>query len=166
MTRCFDLNKPPSELEKDLRVLDSSTLANVRQALFQEARTLSLTGEGSALVQRRKTNGGESVKQKHVADIIVLVRSIQNKSSVPRTVLRNGKRSAEEWHASQSRTSNSAVPDIDLPLNVEPDTQPPVAQPGTVQTHDRVGADDKIFWSTVVGDIGLLKNQRWMHCRS
>ena len=34
-----------------------------------------------------------------------------------------------------------------------------MAQPGTVQTHDRVGADYKIFRSTVVGDIGLLKSE-------
>ena len=59
-SRGLDLDKRPSELEKDLGSIRASTLANVREALFEEAKSSNLMAVGSLPVQRRKTNGGKT----------------------------------------------------------------------------------------------------------
>ena len=53
--------------------------------------------------KRRKTNGGKTVKQRHVNDIRHLVCSIKSKTSVPRILLQNGKWSRDELSVSQAR---------------------------------------------------------------
>ena len=180
MTRGFTLDRRPSELERDLQVLDFDTIANVRESLFREAKVYGMTGEGSTLVQRKKTNGGKSIRQKHTADVILLVRSIQNKSLLPRTILRNGKRSAEEWQARQARmnseseqtsqtfTMNSGTDKSDsnqLPQNLESINHNNPIPPQSPETESvntphcsGVPVEDKIFRSTVVRDIGSLKS--------
>ena len=174
----LDLDQRPSELTRDLGGIPANTLASVREVLFQEAKTLSLTAVGSVLVQRRKTNGGNSVKQKHVSDIIVLVRSIQNKTPLPRSVLRNGKRSAKEWEASQVRQpipgspsaeereasqlrqSIPASPPADLAnrgFDLDQWTSELVRDPeGPPQ---RMTANEKVFRSTIARDVGQLKSE-------
>ena len=161
VSRGFNLDQWPSELEQDLRALDSGTIANVRQLLFQEAEKCGLTDEGCVLVQRKKTTGGKSIRQKHEADLVVLVRSIQNRNPLPRTVLRNGKRSAREWQASQTRMMNS---DTTLQSVTEPDVSVSQSYLGTSfdtssQQSSLVTApvEDKIFRSAVVRDIGSLR---------
>ena len=61
--------------------------------------------DGSSLVQRKKVNGGKTVRQKHVADIVQLVCSIKDGTPLPRILLKNGKRSAEQRLASQAEQS-------------------------------------------------------------
>ena len=162
MTRGFTLDRRPSELEQDLQVLDFDTIVNVRES------------------QRKKTNSGKSIRQKHMADVILLVRSIQNKSLLPRTILRNGKRSAEEWQARQARmnskseqtsqtfTMNSGTDKSDsnqLPQNLESVNHNNPIPPQSPKTEfvntphcGVVPVEDKIFRSTVVRDIGSLKS--------
>ena len=55
-----------------------------------------------APVERRKY-GGKSVKEKHVEDVWELMCAIRDKREVPRTLLRNGKRSRCEWLRSQEK---------------------------------------------------------------
>ena len=111
-----------SEFERCLsRTLSTESLSSIRSAVFAEAQEAGLACEGDALVQRRKTNGGKSVKQKHVSDVWHLVCSIRNKTSVPRTLLRNGKRSKDELCISQAR--HQAVVDTSVgthPLSHSP----------------------------------------------
>ena len=87
----------PTEFEDNLHVFDNNSLFNVRALVFQESKAAGLAVDRSSLVQRKKTNGGKSIRQKHVADIVQLVRSIKNKTPLPRILLKNGKRSAEQW---------------------------------------------------------------------
>ena len=101
------------------------------------------------------------MKQKHVADVIVLVCSIQNKMLLPRTILRNGKRSVEEFRESQARTQITAVPpDVNNLLIANPVRDQGPLQPADAQINSpsqRLTAEDSIFRSTVAMDIGLLK---------
>ena len=100
---------------------------------------------------RRKTNGGKTVRGKYASDICQLVSSIKNKTVIPRTLLRNGKRSKEEFAASQARLQN--VPEItDLPHNTT-DYLPE-------STTDQVTADAtaNALRSTVVSNISSLKS--------
>ena len=63
------------------------------QHLFSEA---SLAAAGDALVTRRKTNGGKTVKEKHVTDILRIELQYLEHSV-------EGKRSKDEVAASQAR---------------------------------------------------------------
>ena len=84
-----------SELERSItRSLSAGSISSIRNDLFSEARESGLTTAGDALVARRKTNGGKTVKGKHASD--------KSKTALPRTLLRNGKRSRDEFTASQA----------------------------------------------------------------
>ena len=41
VSRGFNLDQRPSELEQDLRALDSGTIANVRQLLFRRRKSVA-----------------------------------------------------------------------------------------------------------------------------
>ena len=98
-----------------------------------------------------------TVKEKHASDICQLVGAIKNKTAILRTLLRNGKRSRDEFTASQSRhqvTPRQTVlyQSCDM-LNAsrlsEPDT-PIINVPNDSAT--------TAFRSTVVSDISSLKS--------
>ncbi len=61
--------------------------------------------EKQDVIHKKKTNGGKSVRQKHMADIALLVHSIKNNTPLPRTIMKNGKRSAE-YLASHTESIN------------------------------------------------------------
>ena len=78
-----------SEFERCLTTsVTPHSIQNIRAALFSEAKAANLASDSDILVNRKKTNGGKSVKEE-VSDIWQLVRAITDK---PRTLLRNGKR--------------------------------------------------------------------------
>ena len=90
---------------------DIICLSTVRQSLFNTAVGSGLVDTGVVLVGRRKVGGGaKSVGGKHAEDIWVLVGAIRNHRSVPRVLLRNGKRSKTALVQSQERVK-SALPD-------------------------------------------------------
>ena len=102
ITRGINTDLRPTEFEDSLRVFDNNSLLDVRALLFQESKAAGLAVDGSSLVQRKKANGGKSIRQKHVADIVELVRSIKNNTSLPIILLKNGKHLPEQWLASQA----------------------------------------------------------------
>ena len=57
-----------SELERCI-----TRISSIRNNLFSEATEYGLTAAGDALVTRRKTNGGKTIKEKHASDICQLV---------------------------------------------------------------------------------------------
>ena len=61
-----------------------------------------LADDGDVLVRRMKCSG-KTVKGKHIEDVWSLVCSIRRDEEVPRVILRNGKRSREEFQQSQVR---------------------------------------------------------------
>ena len=149
-----------SEMERSItRSIPTSSISSIRDDLFLEAMESGLVAPGDALVTRRKTNGGKTVKEKHVSDVCQLVSSIKNRAAIPRTLLRNGKRSKDEFTASQVRHRN--VPDVHVTdLNqsqnttmISPSSLPEaILEPATSSTAD--AAD--VFRSTVVSNISSL----------
>ena len=120
------------ELERCLtHRLPADTIVTIRDALFTEAKEANLTSEGDFLVQRRKTNGGRSVRQKLVSDIQQLVCSIKSRAVVPRTFLKNGKRSKAELQVSQVRHTQSRKATIQTANSLENDSMPDVQLNGS-----------------------------------
>jgi len=98
------------EFSRRLRCAKDLEIATLRLSLFEDAKANNLVHMNSQLVARRKVGGGKSVVEKHVEDIWLLVCSIKNKNCVPRVLLKNGKRSKEEFEHRQSQpNSNQAV---------------------------------------------------------
>ena len=137
-----------------MRSIPSSRISSIRNELFLEAKEAGLATAGDALVTRRKTNGGRTVKGKHASDVCLLVSSIKNKTTIPRTLLRNGKRSKDELTASQARHLNA--PDLTDP-NPFQDTagSVPELMPnlGSSSTEDATAG---AFRSTIVSNISSL----------
>ena len=79
-------------------------ICQLRLALIEDAVQKSLADSGDALVKRKKTSAGKSVNEKHIDDIWCLAGAIKRCESVPRVLLRNGKRRKEELLKSQAMT--------------------------------------------------------------
>lgn len=97
------------ELSRDefVRLLSSLRQEQVkefRSELFKEAVKSGLADLGDTLVGRRKIMvGGKTLKLKYVDDIWILVSAIGGCKNVPRTLLKNGKRSKAELMRSPLR---------------------------------------------------------------
>ena len=89
------------EFERRLARADSGGVKDLRFALYEDAYRRGLMAV-YAPVERRKY-GGKSLKEKHVEDVWELMCAIRDKREVPRTLLRNGKRSRCEWLRSQEK---------------------------------------------------------------
>ena len=90
------------EFARRLNSAGSDEVSELRVALFEEAVCKNLVDDGNILVRRIKC-GGKTVKGKHIEDVWSLVCSIKKNEAVPRVILRNGKRSREEFQQSQVR---------------------------------------------------------------
>ena len=158
ISRGINVDLNAAELERCIALkLPGDAIVTMRDALFAEAREANLISEGDALVQRRKTNGGRSVRQKLVSDIQQLVCSIRSKATVPRTLLKNGKRSKAELRVSQARHSQSERATIHTANFLGSDSTNHDAVPDVHTSGDAANTHDTVFRSTVVNDIGLLK---------
>ena len=160
LNQCINLDVSPSEIERSiLRSISTGHMVSIRNDLFLEAKGAGLATAGDALVMRKKTNGGKSVGEKHASDIALLVRSIKDNAAIPRTLLRNGKRSISEFAASQvrlqntpNRTDQNQNPSQISTGLLEPPTPEPV--PSTFPSFE--DAADNAFRSTVVSNISSL----------
>ena len=65
------------------RSIPTSCIFSIRSELFPDAKESGLVAAGDALVTRRKTNGGKTVRGKHASDICQLLSSIKNKTVIP-----------------------------------------------------------------------------------
>ena len=74
----------------------------LRDYLFEDALKLNLASDGDCLVMRRKSYS-MSVKDKHAEDIWMLVEMIQRHENLPRTILKNGKRSRGKFIRSRTK---------------------------------------------------------------
>ena len=75
--------------------LTPDDLSGLRTCLFEEARVLSLTDPTDVLVNRKSS----TLRPKSFAiaeDILALATFIQNRKKIPRTLVRNGKRSIQD----------------------------------------------------------------------
>ena len=78
----INLEVSASEFERSInrRALSTDSISSIRNDLFVEAREAGIVTAGDVLAARRKTNGGKSVKQKHLDDIWQLVCAIKNRT--------------------------------------------------------------------------------------
>ena len=90
------------EFARWLNSAGSDEVSELRVALFEEAVCKNLADDGDILVRRMKRSG-KTVKGKHIEDVWSMVCSIKRNEEVPRVILRNGKRSREEFQQSQVR---------------------------------------------------------------
>ena len=90
---------------------NSQTVSSLRLSLFNEARCLSLLGDGDEPVTRKKCHQGKSVKLKHAEDVWALVCSIRNNTPVNRVLLKNGKRSLLSLNESRCKSSSRRCPE-------------------------------------------------------
>ena len=79
----------------------------MRVKLFETAREKGLAHPKDILVKRLKRAIGPSLGTKYAIDIADLCYALRNEQLVPRTLLKNGKRSAAPFIAARSRVSSS-----------------------------------------------------------
>ena len=146
-------------------------VGEVRVALFAEAVRCGLAHEGDVLVARRKV-GGKSLKEKHVGDVWILADCIRRSVCIPRSLLRNGKRSAEGLAESQRRTradamSVGAVNDglgaysnVSLPDATHGDgcAEPPLRVHEPAPPALGIDVDTHVFRSTILESINSLRD--------
>ena len=97
----IDINAPSSEAIPKLISLPLHVLMSLREDLFAEALSQGLSSEGDALVARRDSRK-KPLYIKLADDIVSLLICIKNGSILPRTLLKNGKRSKEYLNASRN----------------------------------------------------------------
>ena len=98
----IDYNAPTSEYLPVLFSFPVHTLLSLRDELFQFAASRGQTTEGDILVSRRDTRR-TSLSLKLAEDAIALTICLKNNTSVPRSLLKNGKRRKD--YLQQSRQS-------------------------------------------------------------
>ena len=103
LAELIDVQASRDESTNVLRALPLDDLSELRSRLFEEAKFLSLSEPSDMLVNRKST----ALRPKSfaiVSDILTLALSIQDRTKVPRTLLKNGKRSLQDlntWRTSE-----------------------------------------------------------------
>ena len=103
MEKLSDIQASRDECTNALFTLSLDDISELRIRLFEEARSLLLTEPCDVLVNRK----GSALRPKSfalVSDILTLATSIHDRIEVPRTLLRNGKRSIQDlstWRSSE-----------------------------------------------------------------
>ncbi len=157
---------------------------SLRCSLFSSAQNMGLADAGGVLVTRRKAAGGKSIKRKHVDDEWSLVFSIKNKCSVPRVLLKNGKRLKGVLLLSQARETEMAKGGVrdgegegmrgtDSGVVSEAEEEEDPLVPGQAlgarilvagasvrkgPEHIGLGSDDVAFRSRLICDLNSLRN--------
>ena len=128
-----DVDGPNSETLLNLSSLSLDLLFSLREELFKQTLSQSLVCDGDVLVSRRDSKR-KPLGTKLAEDIVSLIGCIKNGVDVPRTLLRNGKRSRKYFDSqkdvdasmtpSQCPSSSSAT-SIDCPDSSAALLQPP-----------------------------------------
>ena len=95
------------EFERRLARADSGGVKDLRFALYEDAYRRGLMAVYAPV--ERKKYGSNSVEEKYVEDVWELMCAIRDKREVPRTLLRNGKRSRCEWLRSQEKMEGTML---------------------------------------------------------
>ena len=93
---------PKTEFVKTLITLPSSELSRLRTCLFEEAKEIRLIHSNDVLVTRN-CSSVRPITFAHADDIWNLATSLSNMRGIPRTLIKNGKRSKElldSWRGS------------------------------------------------------------------
>ena len=90
-----------------LRLCPEDDLRDLRIQLFESVKASGLAHPNDNIVKRLKRAVGLSLAEKYAADIADLCYALRHKQPVPRTLLKNGKRSAAAFISSRLRDSPS-----------------------------------------------------------
>ena len=94
-----------------LQSCTEDSLRGMRVTLFDTALNMGLAHPKDVLVKRVKRAVGPTLATKYATDIADLCYAIRNEELIPRTLLKNGKRSATFFLASRSKSlSNGRAP--------------------------------------------------------
>lgn len=77
-------------------------LKQVRSDLFKVAMARNLVHRNDILVQRQKRSMGPRLEIKLANDIAMLIYNLKNNVQVPRSLIRNGKKSSEYFTSARS----------------------------------------------------------------
>ena len=128
-------------------------LRDMRVKLFDTALNMGLAHPKDVLVKRLKRAVGPTLVTKYANDIADLCYAIRNEHPLPRTLLKNGKRSASVFMASRSRSPSSHL----TPHAVNLPSSPPQS-PGRNPSPDR-NSPDSIFHPKQKGAIASLTSE-------
>ena len=149
-----DINAPASESSTALVAASLSQLLSGRHELFSEATALGLTRDGDELVSSRDSRK-TPLNKKLADDVITLLFCIKNKSLVPRSLLKNGKRCKDYLDASRRanivENENDNSPSLPSLSSTSEDTQ-------NVFDPQICTLSDSVRTSIIMKDINLLKN--------
>ena len=103
LAEIVDIQASLDETTNDLLALPLNDLSGLTLCLFEEARSCSLADPNDVLVNRK----GSALHPRSftiVNGILTLAASIQDRKTIPRTLVRNGKRSIQDlstWRSSE-----------------------------------------------------------------
>ena len=100
-----DVECTSEEMVTTLKHLPISNLQELRYNLFEEAKTALLVHQNDVIVQRQKRAIGPCLEVKLATDIATLAYHLRNRKFLPRTLLRNGKRSKRMYEQSRCQPS-------------------------------------------------------------
>ena len=98
----IDVGGPTSETLGNLTSLSLDTSLTLREELFKQALALNLACDSDSLVSRRDSKK-KPLGIKLAEDVVSLIGCVKNSQDVPRSLLKNGKRS-REYLDSQRKT--------------------------------------------------------------
>ena len=130
MNDLIDFGVDPDLTREDMitALLRSSTtesLRGMREKMFDIAQNKGLVHPKDILVKRLKRSVGPTLETKYATDIADLCYVIRNDQLVPRTLLKNGKRSAATFVSSRSGHSNQQGPSNSDSANPSPNLSIP-----------------------------------------
>ena len=118
-----------------------------------EAIAKGLADVGDSLVGRKKVGGGRTVKQKYVECVWTIVGPIKRCEALPRTLLKNGKRSKEAWQQSQARQREAGN-------QITTNSDASILSEGLVFPIDSAQRDGRMFDDKSDGDICVSGGDR------
>ena len=148
-----NLNAPSSESLPILTCLSISQLLSIRNDHFTETSNQGLTCDGDALVLR-KDSRKKPLNLKLAEDIICLLSCIKNESTVPRTVLKNGKRQKDYLDASHKANLTLSQDPSRTQSQRSHDSDPTAPDPTSRITST---LSKSVRASLIMKDVNLLK---------
>ena len=105
-----DIYSSKEEAIRDLLALPIDTLSGIRTCLFEECRENGLTHPNDVII-RRKGSAVHSASKLLGEDVLSLAACLQNQSTVPQTISRNGKKDSTALNS--WRNSNKCRAEVD-----------------------------------------------------
>lgn len=159
----IDYNAPTSEYLPVLSSFPIHSLLSLREELFQSATSRGQTTEGDILVSRRDTRR-TSLSHKLAEDTIALMICLKNNTPVPRSLLKNGKRSKDYLqHSRQSQTELSSQLTPSSPNSL---SQCPVSHPANSDSSrvlnpphstEPTSTNNSVRFSSLMREVNLLR---------